>query len=416
MRRSFLLLAGLLGLGLTACQNAPSSTAPVPENSGSFAMRLPPAVVNAGKGIVDSVIVRVVPVGGKGVEIVKTWPLKDEELLFESLPSASCSIFVSLPKKDGTGSAYAGFALVDIRPGRTTQADITLTQPTGSLSLNVKIDAYNTTTAAPKASPAAGIYSNATSITLTHPVVGTVLQYRLENASLGSTAAWTRYTAPFAIHQTSVLYVRAINGTDTGAFKTSTYFITSGKIVNNFETAYANAIGWNGLVYKGGSYALSSVSGSRVTSGPWGNASARLSFVLDGTMWTAVAGAKFFTPVIDWPRLHSIRIKLRSNIARTVRVNLRSSLRAYEDEAMLGGLYGASLRVTTTSNEFVIPVGDLTPPDWYSPTEAFPTVEDILPTITAVEVEVACPNPSSQGTCTNQAGTLDIDDITVELN
>jgi hypothetical protein len=416
MRRSFLLLAGLLGLGLTACENSPSSTAPVSDNSGAFAMRVPAAVVTAGTGIVDSVTVRVVPLNPVGPAIVKTWPLREEELLFESLPVARCSIYVTLPKKDKSGNAYIGAALVDVRPGRTTQADITLTQTTGSLSLNVKIDAYNSTTATPNVSPAAGIYATSASITLTHPVVGTILQYRLENASLGSTAAWTRYTAPFTINQTSVLYVRAINGTDTGAFKTSNYFITTATILNNFETAYAGPTGWNGTVYKVSTTALSSVGGARVASGPWGNASARLSFVLDGVNWMAVAGATFNSPSINWTSLKAVRIKLRSNISRTVIVGIRASLPSYAYAMTIGGLYSKNLAVTTSSNEFVIPAAEFATPVWFNKPADFPTLSAILPTVTGIGVEIECPNPTNTGTCTNQAGTVDIDDIIVELN
>ena len=379
-------------------------------------MRVPAAVVTAGTGIVDSVTLRVVPLNAPASAITKTWPLKEEELLFPSLPSTRCSVYVTLPKKDKSGIAYTGAGVVDVRPGKTTQADINLTQTTGSLSLNIKIDAYNTTTAAPKVSPASGVYLNATTVTLTHPVTGTVMQYRLENASLGSTAAWATYSAAFSITQSSVLYVRAINGTDTGAIQTSNYFINYGKVLNNFETAYGTTIGWNGTAYKGSTTALASVTGSRLTAGPWGNASAHLAFVLDGANYSAYAGATFNSLSIDWTRLKSLRIKLRSNIARTVSVKILATQADYAAANLQGVAYSQDLRVTTASGEFTLNKQDFALPAWYVAPATFPTLAAILPTVTAIGVEVACPNYSTAGTCTNQAGTLEIDDIIVDLN
>jgi len=416
MRHSSLLLTGLLGLGLTACVDTPSSTASTSDNSGSFAMRVPAAVVTAGTGIVDSVTLRVVPLNAPASAITKTWPLKEEELLFPSLPSTRCAVYVTLPKKDKSGIAYTGAGVVDVRPGKTTQADINLTQTTGSLSLNIKIDAYNNTTAAPKVSPASGVYLNATTVTLTHPVTGTVMQYRLENASVGSTAAWTTYSAAFSISQSSVLYVRAINGTDTGAIQTSNYFINYGKVLNNFETAYGTTIGWNGSVYKGSTTALASVTGSRLTAGPWGNASARLAFVLDGANYTGYAGAIFTSTGIDWTRLKSIRIKLRANINRTVTVRILATQADYAAASAQGGSYGMDLRVTPTSNEFTIDRLDLATPAWYTAPANYPTLATVLPTVTGIGVEAVCTPYSTNGTCTNQAGSLDIDDIIVDLN
>jgi hypothetical protein len=416
MRHSSLLLSGLLGLGLTACVDTQSSTASNPDNSGSFAMRVPAAVVTAGTGIVDSVTLRVVPLNAPASAIVKSWPLKEEELLFESLPSTRCSVYVSLPKKDKSGIAYTGAAVVDVRPGRTTQADINLTQTTGSLSLNIKIDAYNTTTAAPKVAPASGVYLNSTLVTLTHPVTGTVMQYRLENATVGSTAAWSTYTAAFTIAQSSVLYVRAINGTDTGAIQTSNYFINYGKVLNNFETAYGTTIGWNGTVYKGSTTALASVTGSRLTAGAWGTTSARLAFVLDGANYTGYAGATFNSTGIDWTRLKAIRIKLRSNIARTVTVRILATQADYAAASAQGGSYGMDLRVTPTSNEFTINSVDLATPAWYMPPANFPALNTVLPTVTGIGVETGCTSYTATGACTNQAGSLEIDDIIVDQN
>lgn len=335
-------------------------------------------------------------------------------------------MYVTLPKKDKSGTAYVGAALVDIRPGRTTQADINLTQTTGSLSLNLKIDAYNNNTSAPKVSPVAGSYINSVTVTLSHPVAGTVIQYRLENATTGATAAWSTYSAALPLTQSSVLFTRAINGTDTGAIQVSNYFLSYSKTLNDFETAYSNTIGWNGSVFIGTLSAAGTISGKRLTPGSFGNASARLDFVISGssdanaTSGRANVNAKFIAPSgIVWSNMRTLRLRMRSNVKRNIKVLLNSIAIGYpSSDAGFG--WGAVVTVTpepadlSSFYEFTIRpsdfkltkrAGDLNPP----------TLDNALSKANGIQLAISCADASATS-CSQESGSLEVDDIIVDWN
>lgn len=409
MRSRILLISAFLGL--MACQE-PTATNPAggSEERGSFAMRIPAQVVAAAQTSADSIAVRVVPLVEGARPVMKNWPLREGELLFEQIPVAPCSVFVSLFSKSGE-RLFAGATVVTIQPGRTANADINLAPTTGALNINVRIDPYVTTLANPIVTPAAGLYQGSVAVSLTHPVGKTVIQYRIENATTGSSSPWIVYSRTFTLSQTSVLFVRAINGSDTGAHRSYTYFIGNATLFNNFETPSTSPIGWAGGIWKGGSASVS-VLGSREVPGPWGTAAARLDYVLDGdATGSSWISALFEAPAgIDWTRFAALRLKVRSSTTRSVTIQLDATDPAYKVANQSGGYLRYPMTVGPLTDEIVVKASDFD----YSPTYGGTRVPlaSILPTVRGILLGVSCRGVE----CKMQEGTLEIDDIIIDMN
>lgn len=418
-RSSAASLAALLLLGLAACQteNTTSPDAAAEADRGQLAMRLPPEVVTATDPEADSIRVRIVPTtGADRTPVLRTWPLAAGELILPSLPAVRCSIQVLLVKTGTQGpvaqpvvsvATYQWASLLDILPGKTTQVEVLLLPVSGSLSLNVKVAGNLANVVPPTASPAAGTFPAAQTVTLSRPAglaAGTI-QYRIENPATGNANPWTTYTGPVSIPSTSTLFYRTISGTDTGLIATGTYTIAipvSPSILLSFATPTATPPGWAGSVVANQG---STVSGA-VLPGPFAGNAARIQHSLAPSAVGTWVTARFSVPTSNWPNFGGIQLGLQSDRPRQVRLVLVSSNPAYQTILNGGGGFGATVNINTTATIFNLNRASFVPLPW-GPSMGSLTLDQILPTITGLDIAYGCSTGSS---CT-EAGFLFVDEI-----
>lgn len=421
-RSSAASLAALLLLGLAACQteNTTSPSAAAASDRGALAMRLPSEVVTATDPEADSIRVRIVPTAGPDrTPVVRSWLLRAGELLLPTLPAVRCSIEVVLLKPENGSVAqpavwvttYRWSSLIDILPGKTTQADVALSPVSGSLSLNVRIAGTLGNVVPPTASPAAGSYVGAQTITLTRPAGSAAgsIQYRIEDPTTGNASPWSTYTGPFSISGSSTLFYRTLSGTDTGLIATGSYTITtpvSPALTLSFSSTLTTPPGWVGyLVASQGSTATGSVVPGQVN----GNAARIAHTLVSGTApgnipWVA---AGFSVPVSNWPNLTSVALHLQADRPRPVTVVLLSSDPAYQAALNAGGGYGATLTVTTAASPFTVPRANFQLlPSGSVPTPPLPT---ILGKVTGIEVRYGC--AAGPSVACNETGFVLVDEV-----
>lgn len=402
MRFTPILMAALLELA--ACQD--SSVSSTPSNpSGGIAMRIPAEVVNAANGSADSVVLRVIPLDGVSPMLTKTWRLREGELLFESVPAVACSVKVDLIDLN-RAVILQGATMVSVLPGRTTSADISLNlAASGSLSVNLNIDGVDPRFSSPRVSPQAGKYNDSVVVSLSHPSPTALIQFRLEDNSLGSSAEWSRYTTPLTLRQTSRLFVRTINGADTGAISVKDYTISSLKPVlfEGFEIPVGGGIGWDG--------GTSEATSQRIVDGYWGSASARMDFSASFQR-NELFGGYFFGPLFSKPadslfdksKVSSIHFKLRTDVARMIKVNVLSSLPGF------GSMLSKTIPVSAGASEITVKMSDLR----YDPNASGPPVDSALKKLTGFGIYAYCGNAADPG-CDDRPGFIELDDIYVDL-
>lgn len=416
-RRTFASLPAFALAFLTSCQTE-NTTSPSAEQGhvGDLAMRLPSEVVTATDAEADSIRVRVVPMTG-GTAIVRTWVLQAGELILPSVPAVRCSLEVLLVKANtaqpagspaGSVTTYRWSSLIDIAPGKTTQADVALVPVSGSLSLNVRLQGNLVNVAPPIPSPAPGSYAGSQVVSLARPAgqaAGT-LQYRVENPATGNANPWSNYSAPISISTTSVLYYRTINGADTGLIATGTYTIQPLPSSAPLLLSFTNPVGNVAPFWNGGVSAATGSSASGLLE-PWAPAgmAAKVNFSLVGTSFPWVS-TRFNFASSNWPNLAALRLFMGTDKPRAVRVSLISSLPAYQNMVSSGASYGATLNVTPGATLYDIPRPQLTAPAWYTKQPTDPSLEQILGTVTGISIVITCPVPSC-----NESGFLHMDEI-----
>jgi len=423
-RSSIAVCAAMLSLALAGCQGE-STIAPETTQSndgGALAMRLPADVVTAADPEADSIRVLVVKLATKD-STQKVWKLSEGELLLPSLPAGSCSLFVELFRRDAgsdpaTAAAGQGPRLVTHRSssavtilsGKSVSAAVSLRPVVGSLSLNVSFYGNLDDLAPPLPSPAGGAYSASQSVSLaTRGGVGTI-QWRTEDAKSGTTNPWQAYTGAIAIKKSAVLYFRTIIGADTGLIGTANYTITlpaSPGVLLNFTNPLAAAPGWNGLVLAN---AGNSASGAVVVGAPGGNPAARATHTFLGSVagpnWVVM---RFNVASSNWQNLNISMLAISSQ-PRSARVTVLSSDSAYTAAVAAGGGLGTTVMLPTAAQSLAISRSILQP---FGSLPAGLSVEDILSTVTGIEVTYGCPGSSASQppTCAETNGFVAIDDL-----
>lgn len=412
MRPRFLALAAMFALVSCNDPSNPSASSEGTEAPGRLAMRIPSEVVAAASGTADSVVLRVIPLSGGSSPLTKTWPLREGEILFETVPAVACSVKVDLINFRHD-VMLQGATAVTVLAGRTTSADVSLNlAATGALSVNLRIDGYDPRLSAPRIFPAAGTFNDSVIVSLSRSTPSSVAQYRLEDDSLANSADWTTYTAPFAIRRTAKLFVRSIDGPDTGSFATRDFTIRNGRVVvfENFEIGTSSSSGWNGVPTHFG------VSGQRISSGVWGSPSGRIIFTEQGSknfFGHGFSGRAIPTDsAIDWTKFTGIRLKVNTSKPRTIYVSLNSSLPAFTSLIQTTGGVDGSLLAPAGRSELLFKRSGFAYANPVQPN--FPTIPAILTSMQGLIIGTECGDVGGS-VCVNGArDSIEIDDIIVE--
>lgn len=141
-----------------------------------------------------------------------------------------------------------------------------------------------------------------------------------------------------------------------------------------------------------------------------GNWSAKLSFVLDGKPYPS-AGIGFQFPeggAVDLREMTSLRIKLRCDKPRNLRVSLGSRVLAYSAANDTGVNLGVDIKAKDSLLDLSLPIERFAYPSWTSQ-EPASSHNEILSLVTAIQVTVSGPLQDSL-----DAGWIKVDDIFLE--
>lgn len=396
-------------LGLAACQDSSVSSTPTLP-SGGIAMRIPAEVVNAVSGSADSVILRVIPLDGVSPTLTKSWRLREGELLFESVPAVACSVKVDLIDLNHA-VILQGATMVSVLSGRTTSADIALNlAASGSLSVNLGIDGVDPRYSSPRVSPQPGKYNDSVVVSLSHPSPSAQIQFRMEDDSSGTSAEWSQYTTPFILRRTGRLFVRTINGTDTGAISVKEYTISTPRSIlfEGFEVPFGTNPGWRGFTYD------TTVTGLRLTTGYWGSASARMDFT--ARPWKSSEFGGFFNgrllpadSLIDHARIFRVHFKLRTDIARSIKFVIGSTYPSYGALAVNNTTLSKFVTVGAGASDVTVDMSDLK----YDSNVSGPPLDSVLTQLTGFGVYESCGGIDFG--CNDRPGFIELDDIYVDF-